>query len=136
MTAGHGALYYSIFAVSIDAMGNETVTGGSIHRERLSAPAVAHAIRDLQAPLERRSSPKPQAELQLVPADTSSRALRPLPSIHVPDDHTGALAWSRPVTTIEGLAISRRMVVALVWHGRRPGNTHLPAGDGTSGCDH
>ncbi len=21
-------------------------------------------------------------------------------------------------------------------HGRRPGNTHLPAGDGTSGCDH
>ena len=114
MTAGHGALYYSIFAVSIDAMGNETVTGGSIHRAIVGPGGGARHPRLAGAPGAAFLA-QAAGRVALVPADTSSRALRPLPSIQVRDDHTGVLAWSRPVTgTIEGLAISRRMVVALV----------------------
>ena len=113
MTAGHGALYYSIFAVSIDAMGNETVTGGSIHRAivgpgggarhpRLAgAPGAAFLAQAAGRVTRNRRYVQPCAQAA---AEHSGR-----------DDHTGALAWSRPVTgTIEGLAISRRMVVALV----------------------
>jgi hypothetical protein len=114
MTTGHGALYYSVFAVSVDAMGNETVTGGSVHRA-LVAPGAG--IRHPRLPGAPGAALLAQAagRLAVVPADTSTRALRPLPALELRNDRTGALLWSRPVTgTIEALALSRRIVVALV----------------------